>query len=264
MGALRRADSEPYNFCGKYELVEAAPWRIESTDHMVEMYQAFTYGPYAYNYTYTLFLESDSTFSISHRLENCGELPIHQAYYSHNFFTLSDCGTGTGLELEFPFNPAFENSYDEVAEVSGKKLSFRKWPDDLGAAFSPLSGFGTEETDNGFTLRQRDADITVRVTANRPVLRYHLFATPRTICPEPFIDLRIPLGSAQATELPVSFHAVGRAPMVKVTSSRSSSMSRSSAYFFASIILREPFWNLHPRDKHLKISVMQLHEYAYK
>ena len=100
--------------------------------------------------------------------------------------------------MEFPFNPAFENYYDEVAEVSGKKLSFRKWPDDLGAAFSPLSGFGTEETDNGVTLRQRDADITVRVTANRPVLRYHLFATPRTICPEPFIDLRIPLGSAQA------------------------------------------------------------------
>ena len=40
------------------------------------MYQAFTYGPYAYNYTYTLFLESDSTFSISHRLENCGELQV--------------------------------------------------------------------------------------------------------------------------------------------------------------------------------------------
>ena len=52
-----------------------------------------------------------------------------------------------------------------------------------------LAGFSGGVADNQVTVRNRRTGLAVKVAGDRPILRYHFFAAPGAVCPEPFVEI---------------------------------------------------------------------------
>ena len=188
VGVLRSPDAQKYKFHGSYELVEAPAWEVSADSRRVDMRQRLEFNGFGYDYTYAIELvPGASAFITRHRLTNTGGKPIRQTYYSHNFVVLDRQPVGPDYEVIFPFTPgpAFGDGSDAV--LQGNRLGFRQPL--KKAVFAMLAGFNGDAADNQVTVRNRRTGLAVKVVGDRPILRYHFFATPGAVCPEPFVEI---------------------------------------------------------------------------
>ena len=186
VGVLRRLDAKPYSFAGTYELVETPAWEVGGDNHRVEMRQRLAFNDYGYEYTHTIeLIPGAPAFVTRHRLTNSGGKPIRQAHYSHNFMILDRQPVGPDYEVVLPFTPGPAFKEDSDAVLQGNCLGFRQPL--TKAVFTMLAGFSGGVADNQFAIRNRRTGFVVKVTGDRPILRYHFFAAPGAVCPEPFV-----------------------------------------------------------------------------
>lgn len=188
VGILRRPDTRPYQFHRAYELVEAPPWEVSADSRRVDMRQRLELDGLGYDYTHAIELvPGASAFITRHRLTNTGGKPIHQTHYSHNLVVLDRQPVGPDYEVIFPFTPgpAFEEASDAV--LQGNHLGFRR--PFQKAIIAMLTGFTGDAADNQFMVRNRRTGLALKVAGDRPVLRYHFFAVPGAVCPEPFVEI---------------------------------------------------------------------------
>lgn len=188
VGVLRRADEQPYQFAGAYELVEAPAWQLERNETRIEMRQRLTFNGFGYAYTHAIdLLPAAPGFTTRHELTNIGQKPIRETHYSHNFLALDRQPVGPDYEIVFPFAPGADFDQDSDAILRGDRLSFRQVLHE--PVFSMLTGFNGSVADNQVTVRNRRTGLTVHITGDRPVARYHFFAAPGAVCPEPFVAI---------------------------------------------------------------------------
>jgi len=199
VGVLRRSDAQPYQFNKSYELVEAPAWQVEAGSRRVEMRQRLDFYGYAYDYTHAIELVSGAdAFVTRHRLTNTGGKPIRQAHYSHNFLVLDRQPVGPDYEIVFPFTPGPAFAEDSYAVLQGNRLGFRRPLQK--AVFAMLTGFEGGVADNQVTVCNRRTGLAVKVAGDRPILRYHFFAAPGAVCPEPFVEINAAPGETIAWE----------------------------------------------------------------
>lgn len=199
VGVLRRPDEQPYAFHGTYELVEAPAWEVEADSRGIEMRQRLEFNGFGYDYIHAVeLIPGASAFVTRHRLTNTGERPIHQTHYSHNFLVLDRQPVGPDYEILFPFTPGCECVDDCDAVLLGNRLGFRR--PIRRVVFAMLTGFDGTAADNQVTVRNRRTGLTVNVVGDRPVLRYHFFAAPGAVCPEPFVEINAIPGETIAWE----------------------------------------------------------------
>jgi hypothetical protein len=199
VGVLRRPDDEAYNFFGDHELVEAPAWEIEAGRQRLVMRQRCGCDGYGYDYTNTIELMADApAFVIRHRLANTGTRPIRQTHYNHNFLVLDRQPVGPDYEITLPFTPGPAFGPDSDAVLRGSRLGFRQPLQ--RAVFAMLDGFEGGPADNRVTARHLRTGLVVQVTGDRPVCRYHFFAAPGAVCPEPFVGIHAAPGEAFAWE----------------------------------------------------------------
>lgn len=198
VGVLRRPDDAPYSFGRCYELVESPPWRVDVDATRFTAAQELRHGRWGYRYTYTLSLAADARFVTAHRLENLGELELHQTHYSHNFCVLPGEQVGPDWELSFPFAPTAVRDLRGLARLAGHSLRFDAPVPPGTALFTELAGYGASAADNAVTVTHHGSGAELRVTGDRPVTRYHWYATADCVCPEPFVDLRLAPGESVA------------------------------------------------------------------
>jgi hypothetical protein len=193
VGVLRRPDAQPYQFYGVYERVETPSWKVERAADRVEMRQRLAFGGYGYDYTHAIeLIPGASAFVTRHRLTNTGGKPIRQTHYSHNFIALDRQPVGPDYEVIFPFTPAPAFGDDSDAVLQGNRLGFRRPLQQ--AVFAMLAGFSGGVADNQVTVRNRRTGLAVKVVGDRPILRYHFFAAPGAVCPEPFVEIHVAPG----------------------------------------------------------------------
>jgi hypothetical protein len=63
-----------------------------------------------------------------------------------------------------------------------------------------LDGFEGGVADNQVTVRNRRTGLAVKITGDRPIVRYHVFAAPGAVCPEPFVEIHAAPGETIAWE----------------------------------------------------------------
>jgi hypothetical protein len=196
VGVLRRPDDAPYSFANVYEIVESPVWDVNRDGNAITMRQTLAHAAWGYRYTYAVTLDG-AAFITHHCLENIGRRSIDQAHYAHNFFVFDGQPIGDGCTVTFPFVPAPRRMSDEMAQ-EGRCLRFTSPTLSAPAVFTELDGHGDTPADNGVEMQHARAGIGVRVTGDRPVLRYHFFATQLTICPEPFVAVNVAPGETIA------------------------------------------------------------------
>jgi hypothetical protein len=195
VGVLEKPAEKGYNFMGRYKILKVGTWKIKHEKDWIEFRQELK-APrdYGYQYVKRIALLGDGTgFTISHQLKNTGAKPIETEQYCHNFVMLDHQPVGPDYRLRFHFEPKAKRKMESAA-VKGKQLEFSRELNNGEALFTELEGSKGVEQENEVVVEHRKAGIALRITGDAPLAHFNFFAVRRSVCPEPFITVKLAPG----------------------------------------------------------------------
>ena len=74
------------------------------------------------------------------------------------------------------------------------------------SVFTELAGFGATGADYGFEMENRATGAGVRVSGDRPLTRQLFWASVKTVCPEPYIDVSVEPGRTTTWRITYAFY----------------------------------------------------------
>lgn len=210
VGVVRRPDDSAYKRFDTYDIVDPGTWKVNKGKDRIEFVHDLR-GPngYAYRYAKVLRLDGD-TLVLEHKLKNTGSKPIETSVYNHNFFTLDGKTTSPDFRVQFPFEPRAARPLNGLAEVRARELTFLRTFEPKQTVFTEIEGFGATAKDNGFSMENRATGAGVRVTGDRPLLKLYFWSAPRTVCPEPYIDVSVAPGKESSWRIVYQFYQAAK------------------------------------------------------
>lgn len=194
VGLLRKR-GERYRFAEPYEILGNGEWEVRRDGAAIEFRQELSHpGGFGYRYRKRIALSDDPGFMIECQIENIGTRPIDQTCYAHNFVRIDDHPIGPDYRLVFPASLTPDRDLKGLAVMEGRVLAFRR---PLLAGESLYTQFREHELPaqaNGVLVENTQTGAGLRITGDRPLVRYHLWGTGQVICPEPFVGIRVAPG----------------------------------------------------------------------
>ena len=199
VGVVRKPEEKEFRWSQTYEIVDPGQWSVRQGENWIEFVHELRGGArYAYRYTKRITLvDGKPEMVIAHRLDNTGSKPIETLQYNHNFFVIDGQPTGPNFVVRFPFELHAEGRLGDKAAVRGNELVFLRELAPKESAFTYLTGFGDTADDYDITIENRRAGAGVHITGDRPLARVVFWSIRTTLCPEPYISLRVPPGGAE-------------------------------------------------------------------
>ena len=210
VGAVRKPDEQTFQRFHTYELVNPGKWRVAKAADRVEFTHELTdeTSGYAYLYRKTVRLAKDRPeLAIEHSLRNTGRRVIETSQYNHNFFVIDGQPTGPDFAVRFPFNLRAAADLKGIGEVRGRELAFLRELQPRESLFSELQGYGAATSDYDITVENRKTGAAVRITGDKPLSKLIFWCVRATLCPEPYIDMRIEPGAESQWRLVYRFSA---------------------------------------------------------
>jgi hypothetical protein len=208
VGAVRRPNEPAYRRFDTYEIVNPGTWSVDKGADWIEfVHELRDTNGYAYSYRKRLRLSND-TLVLEHGLKNTGQKPIPTTVYNHNFFTLDGQQTGPDVVVRFPFDPRAARPFNGLAEVRGRDVRFLRVLEPKQTVFSEIEGFGSTAKDYDFRIENRKTRAGVRMTGDRPLSKLYFWSAPKTVCPEPYIDVSVEPGQESSWRITYEFYEV--------------------------------------------------------
>ena len=207
VGVLRRLDATPYRFGGAYPIVDNGRWTVKVHGRSITFQQELhsTIG-YAYRYEKVLSLDRRGTvLSLEHHLTNLGTKPIETFVYEHDFYMLDGKPTGPGMEVHLPFIPVLDKPFSDAVQIDGNTVRFVAPLQADNGSGSYLTGFSANASDYDVTFEDKEVGIGVEQTSDSPIAKAYLWATPKTVCPEAYIAIRIAPSQTQTWTIQYRF-----------------------------------------------------------
>ena len=209
VGAVRKPEEAGYQRFATYDIVDPGTWTVsKGADRVTFTHRLGDTGGYAYVYRKTLRLSGD-TLVLEHRLENTGRKTIATSVYDHNFFTLDGETTGADAVVRFAFEPRAARPLKGLAETRGHEIGFLRTFEAKETVFTELSGFGATARDYDFRVENRKTGAGVHVTGDRPLAKLLFWSAWKTVCPEPYIDMRVEPGKQFSWRISYAFYQAG-------------------------------------------------------
>jgi hypothetical protein len=206
VGAVRKPEEAAYRRFGTYDIVDPGTWTVKKGSDSIEfVHRLGDTAGYAYVYRKTLRLADDSLI-LEHSLENTGRKTITTSVYNHNFFTLDDLRTGPDAVVRLPFDARAARPLAGLAEIRGREITFLRPFEQKETVFTELEGFGGTPSDYDFRLENRKTGAGVRITGDRPLAKLLFWSAWKTVCPEPYIDLRVEPGQQGSWRITYQFY----------------------------------------------------------
>lgn len=210
IGLLERPDDTAYSFARRYRIAQEGKWVVKSDRNQVAFTQDFRgSNGWAYSYTKTLIIDdAKPTLTIRRVLRNAGTRAIETDHYGHNFMKIDDVSAGPDYVLEFPFELRLgEGSQTQnCIEARGRSLVFlRPIPKDQ-AIWLRIEGFRSVE-DNRVAVRNTKTGATMEIATDQPLSRMAFFSQFGVLCPEPFVEVKIPPGASRVWQTTYTFSA---------------------------------------------------------
>ena len=212
VGVCRQPDEEGFRWNHTYRIVDHGGWTVARGGNWIEFGQSVRDDSSGYGYAYSKRLTltpGSPELVIDHVVENSGRLTIETDVYNHNFFVIDGQATGPDFVVRFPFPPLADQDLKGFAEVSGKELTYLEEIPEGAFILTLLSGFSDRAEDHRFAIENRRTGAGVRMDGDRPMSKLQYWSPSTTLCPEPFIDLKIPPGQADRWSLRYGFYSLG-------------------------------------------------------
>jgi hypothetical protein len=197
IGVLRKGSEPRYAFSAPFEIVDTGKWEVRKGPDWIEFVHTLTdKSGYAYVYRKRVVLaKGKPELTLEHSLRNTGSRVIETFVYDHNFFVLDNLPGGPGFVVELPFELTGTRDLMGLAEVRGKQIVYLKELTQGQSVGTDIKGFGETAKDYDIRVENRKAGAGVRITGDRPLSSLYFWTARTTVCPEPYINLRIEPGS---------------------------------------------------------------------
>jgi len=210
VGIVRKPEEKSYQLFNTYDIVDPGKWSVRKGPTWIE----FTHNlkdssGYAYVYTKRIqLLENKPELVLEHTLRNTGRLLIETTQYNHNFFVLDQQPTGPDFVVKFPFEVKAKRDLSGVAHINGAQLEYLRELEKGQSVFTEMEGFGAKVQDYDFRIENRKVGAGVRIRGDRPITMLNFWCIRTTLCPEPFVQLKIPPGEASKWTIQYEFYTL--------------------------------------------------------
>ena len=211
VGVCRQPLEEDFRWNHTYAVVDDGGWTVAQGGNWIEFAQAVRDDSSGYGFSYSKRLTltpGSAELVIDHVLENTGRLAIETEVYNHNFFVIDGQPTGPDFVVRFPFKPHADKDLKGFAEVRGRELTYLREIPEGAFILTLLGGFSDRAEDHRFAIENRRTGAGVRMDGDRPMSKLQFWSPSTTLCPEPFIDLKILPGQADRWSLRYGFYSL--------------------------------------------------------
>jgi hypothetical protein len=211
VGVLTKPDNEAYAFSRLYPVINPGKWSVQKETDQVKFVHELKDPDYSYNYEKIVHLaKGKPELHLSHTFKNTGKDIIETSVYDHNFFVIDDQPIGPGYSIKFPFDLIGEgNGIGELADIEGSKIIFLKELLDGETVFcSNLEGFSSSPKDYDIKIENNTTGAGVRITCEQPLLKLVFWCCATTLCPEPYIKIKVNPGEEFKWEIKYEFYTL--------------------------------------------------------
>ena len=214
VGILRKPQEAKYAWSTRYAIVDPGKWTVRKQSDFLEFQQEISgESGHAYVYRKTLSLSRGrAELLIDHSLKNTGRQLIETPVYAHNFLTMDDQPSGPDFVIRVPFeiHPALDRL--GVLQVRGKEVEFARELIGDERAMISVAGFSADPVDYDIRVENRKTGAGVRITGDRPLTRFMVWSIRPTVCPEPFINVRVEPGKEFTWRISYEFYSSAPTP----------------------------------------------------
>ena len=197
VGLLKKDNEDSFNKFKTYHISDFGKRYMELSENEIIFRHNIVAGSFAYDYKKRITLKpGEPVMEISHALANSGDEILLTTVSNHNFFVIDGQITGPSFRLKFPFAVKFSDPSrkGEIPVIAGNMLEFSR---EVGERETVSPGFiKLPDTAEGFDVRLENvksgAGVAIRGDVHLSAI--YLWASRRTICPEPYIDINLQPG----------------------------------------------------------------------
>ena len=197
VGTLLKPEESAYNNFKLYAIANPGNWKIKKKTDQIQFVHELNDSEYSYEYTKTLRLtKGKPELVLTHSLKNTGKKTIETTVYDHNFLIIDKQLTGPGYVVNFPENvKGTGRGFGEIAQIHDNKLVFlRELSQGESVYCNGLLGFNNNAPDYNLSVENLKTGAGVRIRCDQPILKMVFWASYKTVCPEPYIQIKVEPG----------------------------------------------------------------------
>ncbi len=210
VGVVEKPEERAFSAFNTYKVLDPGKWKVSQGKNWIQFQQTLT-SKIGYAYVYikrVTLVEGKPELVITHSLKNTGNKMISSTQFNHNFFVMDGKLSGPGITLKFPFDLKVVADFKGMLEAKGRELSYLKELEGDQFAQSLLEGYGPTAKDYDISIENKMAGAGVKITSDKPIVRFNFWTRKETVCPEPYIQLQIPSGKTEKWETRYQFYTL--------------------------------------------------------
>lgn len=209
VGILHKPKEDKYNRFNYYQIEGNGKWKVNKKSDQISFTHLLVNKDYGYEYVKTeRLIPGKPILEITHTLKNKGQLTIETSVYCHHFFVIDTTTIGPAYAVIFPFTiKAGEQKPGNIAYVKDNTIYFnRNLVTGETTGISGLTGFSNDAKDYNIRIENQKTGAGVRITASLPISRMVFWTNPKTLCPEPYLNLKVEPGKEISWKLTYEFY----------------------------------------------------------
>jgi len=209
IGMLVKPQEPKYFFVNPYQIVNPGKWTIRKKSRKAEFIHILNDKNYSYEYNKTVeLLKGKPEMLLSHSLKNTGSKTIETNVYNHNFFVMDNQPVDQNYTVTFPFTLKSETQNNsDLGRLNENKIIFLK---ELSVKdhlfYQSLEGFSSSSKDYDIKIENHKTGAAVRITSDQPLAKIVFWSASKTLCPEPYIHIKINPGETFTWNIHYQFY----------------------------------------------------------
>ncbi len=209
VGTLSKPEEPAYSSFKLYAIANPGKWKIKKKADQIQFIHELNDSEYSYKYSKTLRLtKGKPELVLTHSLKNTGKKTIETTVYNHNFLVIDKQLTGPGYVVKFPVNvKGTGKGFGEIARIQDNELIFlRELKNGESVYCSGLLGLNNLVPDYNLVVENSITGAGVRIKCDQPMLKLVFWASLKTVCPEPYIQIKVEPGAAFNWEISYEYY----------------------------------------------------------
>ncbi|HOF21429.1 MAG TPA: hypothetical protein PLO24_09255 [Bacteroidales bacterium] len=207
VGALEKPDEPGHGRFKLYKIADPGSWKTVKKPRQIRFVHELKGPDYSYEYSKTVrAVKGKPVLVLSHSLKNTGKKTIETTVYNHNFMIIDKAPAGPDYLVHFPVEISGETGgLGTYARFQGNRIVFTE---NLAKSImvNPVLGFGNDRKEYNFRIENIKTGAGVKITGDKPVDKLIFWASPKTICPEPYITVKAEPGKTFKWEIFYEFY----------------------------------------------------------
>jgi hypothetical protein len=195
-----------YDFRANYQILDPGVWNIVRGKYWVQFTHVLTaFSGYNYNYVKRITVaDTAPSYSIDFDLTNTGTKNIVTDHYTHNFTLIDDKPVAGNYQVTFGFAPILPGgsnqtsspgSWGSMSTISGKVISVTSTLSGSDYLWASFGGIPATVAANTAIVSETTGKAALKLECNWVPCKYNFWASPRSICPEPYISVKLNPGA---------------------------------------------------------------------